>query len=370
MRLRSAAWRRPWWFVPTVIVAVGALAAGLVVGVQLFSGWGAAPASSAGSAVPVHVVRGRTVKVPVMHPYRAAAVSWPAAASATAVIPAGAGGGSGSLAAGPSAGSVRAGDLPVWVGPPDTAATKAGGKTVTAAETTGATGSQVQVVMASHATASALGVHGVVLSVAPAGSAGGAGGAGGRVHVSVDYSSFADAYGGNYASRLRVVELPACAVTTPRVAACRKQTPVSSGSADGVRTDQVGADITLPGTGTTSAVRSGQTVLTAALSPTPSDAVVLAVTAGVSGSGGDYAVPPFSETDEWVNGDSSGAYKYSYPITVPPVPGGLEPTVALSYDSHSSATARSRRRLGIFRTAPCSRRLCVVAGRWGLARIL
>jgi hypothetical protein len=126
MRLRSAAWRRPWWFVPTVIVAVGALAAGLVVGVQLFSGWGAAPASSAGSAVPVHVVRGRTVKVPVMHPYRAPPVSWPAATSATAVItPAPEQAKAARLAAGPSAGSARAGDLPVWVGPPDTAAAKA-----------------------------------------------------------------------------------------------------------------------------------------------------------------------------------------------------------------------------------------------------
>lgn len=124
-------------------------------------------------------------------------------------------------------------DLPVWIGPPD-AAVAADGKAVTTAYTTGT----VRVAMASHAMASALGVHGVVFSMAPAGSAGG------RVHVSVDYSSFAAAYGGGYASRLRVVELPGCALTTPQVASCRVQSAVMGGSADDVRTGRVGADVT------------------------------------------------------------------------------------------------------------------------------
>ncbi|HEY1626654.1 MAG TPA: hypothetical protein VGG16_22945, partial [Streptosporangiaceae bacterium] len=324
--------RRPWWFVPVVLVAVGSLVAGLVVGLQLFSGWGAAPSSQAGRPVPVHVVKGRTVKVPVMHPYHAPLVSWPATATATAVIgPARVRVEPVPEAAGPSAGSVRAGGLPVWVGPPDTAvAAKPGGKAVTTAYAGGTAVSRVQVAMASHAAASALGVHGVVFSMSPSGSAGG------RVHVSVDYSSFAGAYGGGYASRLRLVELPACALTTPQVASCRKQTPVPSGSADDVHTDQVGADVTLPAASITSAVRSGQPVLAAALSSASTDAVVLAVTSAVSGSGGDYGVPSLSEMDEWVNGDSSGAYQYSYPITVPPVPGGLQPAVSLAYDSQST----------------------------------
>jgi RHS repeat-associated protein len=329
----SARWRRPWWFVPVVLVAVGSLVAGLIVGLQLFAGWGAAPGSQAGSPVPVHVVHGRTVKLPVMHPYRAAPVAWPAAETGTAVIsPAPARAEAVALAAGPSAGSARAGDLPVWVGPPDTGATagasaKTGGKPATTAYT-GTAVSQVQVGMASHAVASELGVHGVVFSVAPAGSAGG------PVHVSVNYSSFADAYGGSYTSRLHLVELPACALTTPKVAACGKQTPVPSGSADNVRTDRVGADVTLPGTATTSAVRSGQPALTAAVTPDASSgAVVLAATAAMAGSGGNFTAMPVPEMTEWVNGASSGAYEYSYPITVPPVPGDLTPDVSLGYDS-------------------------------------
>ena len=42
---------------------------------------------------------------------------------------------------------------------------------------------------------------------------------------------------------------------------------------------------------------------------------------------------PFSDAAEWVNGASSGALSYSYPVQVPPVPGGFEPGVKLDYSS-------------------------------------
>src|SRR5262249_25196079 len=45
---------------------------------------------------------------------------------------------------------------------------------------------------------------------------------------------------------------------------------------------------------------------------------------------------PLSDASEWVSGPSSGAYTDSYPITVPPVPGGLEPTVSLEYNSQAT----------------------------------
>ena len=52
--------------------------------------------------------------------------------------------------------------------------------------------------------------------------------AAGRVRVGLDYASFAQAYGGNFGTRLQLVKLPACALTTPQVAACRRQTPLGS----------------------------------------------------------------------------------------------------------------------------------------------
>jgi RHS repeat-associated protein len=333
MRMRSAAARHPWWFTPTVLVAVASMVASLILALQLASGRGAVPVSQPGSPVPVHVLKGRSVKVPAMRRYHAPPVSWPAAVTATAAFSAAAVPAEAvPRTAGPSAGSARAGNLPIWVGPPDAAAVpKASREPVTTADTTGNGVSRVRVAMSPHAAAAALGVHGVVFSVAPAG------GTRGSVHVSLHYSSFADAYGGNYASRLHLVELPVCALTTPKVAACRKQSPVPSGSADNVRTERVGADITFAGTGTTPAARLGQATLTAdvssGLDAPPSGVVVLAATSAMTGSGGNYTVPPLSEMSEWVNGASSGAYTYSYPITVPPVPGGLEPTVALTYNS-------------------------------------
>ena len=102
--------------------------------------------------------------------------------------------------------------------------------------------SRASVSLASQRAARTLGVRGLVLSVRRAdGTA-----AAGRVHVSVSYAKFAQGYGGDYGSRLRLVELPACALTAPTVRACRIQIPL--GSLNDARQDWVGADVTLPGT--------------------------------------------------------------------------------------------------------------------------
>jgi RHS repeat-associated protein len=162
-----------------------------------------------------------------------------------------------------------------------------------------------------HQVAKALGIAGTVFTVARAdGSA-----AAGRVHVSFDYAGFEYAYGGNYAARLRLVELPSCALTTPRAAACATQTPLVSG--DDVAAATAGADVIVPGS-------------TAAQ---PGHGVVLALTPSAQGSTGDYAAEPVSEMDQWLSTGSSGAYKYTDDIAVPPVPGGLEPNASLQYDS-------------------------------------
>jgi RHS repeat-associated protein len=332
--------RRRWLVLTVSITAALLLVAGLVAGVQLLAGgWGRAPASAAGHPVPVHRVTGRQVRIAPMPAGQRPSAHWPAAASGTAVITAGAAPGSQSSGspALPTPGSVRAGGLPVWVGPPSAGLQR---RTVTAADTSGAAVSRVQVSMASHALTNALGVPGVVFSVSRADGSPSAG----PVHVSLDYSAFAHAYGGDYASRLRLVELPSCALSTPQVARCRTWEPLAAGSADSVRAGRVGANVTLPaaGTGTAAALTpsgpSGSTVLTAAVSPAAasSPGVVLAAMPAPSGSGGNYAMSPLSDSSEWVGGGNSGAFTYSYPVQVPPVPGGLAPEVNLSYDSQAT----------------------------------
>jgi RHS repeat-associated protein len=312
------------------IVSALALVAGLLYTGGVFGGWGRAPAAAAGSPVAVHPVQGRKVRVPAMRPWSRPHASFPAAGGATAVIAAAPAPAprAARLQAGPSAGSGRAGNLPVWVGAPDTPA--AMGPATAAAVTQLAPGSavaRVGVSMAGQAAAAALGVHGVVLSLTRSDGSQAAG----RIHVSLGYSAFAQSAGGDYAARLHLVELPACALTTPQLAQCRVQTPIRS--ANDVRAAQVGADVTLPGLTATRATADNVTAtLMSAISPAP---LVLAALASSSGSGGNFAAEPASEADAWVAGGSSGAFSYSYPIDVPPVPGGLEPNVSLDYSSQS-----------------------------------
>lgn len=162
---------------------------------------GTAAASPPQKPVPVHVVPHRPVKVPVMTPWKRPAVSWPAAGTATVTL-AGAGASAGAATAaqaGPGRDGIRAGRLPVWAGPP------AGGSADAASRATLGAPSSVTVSMQPQPAAQALGIPGVLFTVGRAdGKA-----AASRVHISLSYSSFADAYGGDYASRLRLVELPA-----------------------------------------------------------------------------------------------------------------------------------------------------------------
>jgi RHS repeat-associated protein len=266
--------------------------------------------------VPVHAIHGRRAHVPAMKPWRRPAVTWPAPGSATVQLAgaarAGRAPGNAALAR-PSAGSVRAGKLPVWIGPP---ASQAGNRTSAVSGQNGpaAPPAALRVTMAPRHAAVAAGVAGVILTVARAGTGVGAA----RLHLSLGYRSFAYADGGDYAARLHLVELPACALTTPRLAACRRQVPLRS--ADDVATRQVGADLTLrqqPDTGGTGS------------------ATVVALTTTPSGSAGSFSATPLAPAGSWQGGGSSGAFTYSYPITVPPVPGGLAPQVSLGYSSQS-----------------------------------
>ena len=305
----ARAWKRRWssalrrWRLLTAVVATVSLVAGLLIGLGWhLTGWGPAPASDPGLPVAVHVVQGRKVFIPPMLPYRVPPASWPAAQTATVTV-------AGAL--------TRAGDTPVLVGPAESASPR-----VAAAVPV-----QVRVSVASHQAATALGVHGLVFAVAPV-----AGGPGGRIHVSADYAAFASAYGGDFAGRLRLVELPACALTTPQVASCRQQVPIQLGAGNDVRAQRAGGDVTLPGT---PAVASAATDI-AVLADTSPASVVLALTPAPSGDGGNFAVTPFSDAKEWVNGASSGTFSYAYPVQVPPVPGGFTPKVSMDYSSQQT----------------------------------
>ena len=272
-----------------------------------------------GNPVPVHLVASRPVRVPALPPaWHPAPARWPAAGTATVQVQPGAAalGSPADASAGggmaqPTQGSARAGALPVWVGP-----AAAGGSPAT-----------VQVTMASPSAARAAGMTGVIFTISAAAPATAT-----ALRVSLDYSSFAEADGGSFGSRLRLVELPACALTTPQAAACRRQTPVSS--ANNPAADQLGTDITLGAAGAAASpagasADAGASPATGSVAPQ----IVLAATTSTSGSQGSYSATPLSDTGSWTAGGSSGAFSYSYPVAVPPVPGGLTPPVAIGYNS-------------------------------------
>jgi RHS repeat-associated protein len=222
------------------------------------------------------------------------AAAWPAAGVADVVPGAG------------SAAAVRAGGLPVSVAPP--AAVSVSGQ---AAVSSAAVPSRVHVEVLDHASAVRAGVDGVVVRVRRSDGGSGAG----PVALTVDYSGFRNAFGGGWADRLHLVELPACALSTPAAAGCGQSVAIASSN------DTV----------------AGR--LSASVSAGPVDAV-FAVAAGAGGSGtsggsaaGNYAASTLSPDGSWQAGSASGDFTYSYPMRVPPVPGGLQPSVAASYDS-------------------------------------
>ncbi|WP_129843618.1 polymorphic toxin-type HINT domain-containing protein [Streptomyces sp. RFCAC02] len=134
--------------------------------------------------------------------------------------------------------------------------------------------------------------------------------AGAEVGVELDYAAFAQSYGGSYGARLRLVQLPACAVTTPEQPACR------------VRTDLASVNDT-----------AGQTLSAAEPVSLNAQPVVLAAVADDSGETGDYQATELSASATWAVGLNSGDFTWSYDMPVPDVPGGLTPSVTVNYSS-------------------------------------
>ncbi|MGW1619934.1 RHS repeat-associated core domain-containing protein [Streptomyces sp. NPDC002172] len=190
----------------------------------------------------------------------------------------------------------------------------------------------VSVRVLSRKAATAAGIKGVLLTAGASDH--------GDAKVSIDYSAFASAYGGDWAGRLHLVQLPACALTTPDKAACRVQTPLNSHNS--ISGQSVSATVPL---GQASAQRSDarasrSTTRSALLSQaTAASATVLALTAtsGESASGsGNYSASPLSPSSSWQAGGSSGAFTWSYPLSTPPAAAGPAPSLSLDYDSGST----------------------------------
>ncbi|MGW4215172.1 SpvB/TcaC N-terminal domain-containing protein, partial [Lentzea sp. NPDC004789] len=132
---------------------------------------------------------------------------------------------------------------------------------------------------------------------------------GGSAKVEVDYSSFRWAYGGDWASRLRLVELPECALSTPDRPECAAK-PVPS------RNDTAKSKVT-------------------ATQASPSGVTLMALSSGTSSGSGTYKATSLSPSATWSAGSNTGGFSWSYPLRVPPSLGGPAPSLTLGYSSQS-----------------------------------
>ncbi|ALG08388.1 hypothetical protein AOZ06_17045 [Kibdelosporangium phytohabitans] len=133
--------------------------------------------------------------------------------------------------------------------------------------------------------------------------------------VEVDYSGFRDAYGGDWANRLKLALLPDCALSTPEGENCQAK-PLSTRN-DGA--GKLSADVT------------------------PGHNQLFAVTAAASSGAGDYQASSLSPGSTWSSGTSSGDFNWQYEMHAPPALDGPAPELALSYssgnvDARTSAT--------------------------------
>ncbi|MFD9689208.1 RHS repeat-associated core domain-containing protein [Kitasatospora sp. NPDC059088] len=200
--------------------------------------------------------------------------------------------------------SRQAGDLPVWLAPADAAATPASGS-VRVRTVEGADSRTV-----------------VALSRSDGAEVG-------KVRVGIDLGSVG--FGGDFAHRAQLSVLPECALTSPGDAACQVRTPVASHYDE--RAKQLVADVDLPATGTATARQRAESLSAGVASGAPQ---LLLTLDGTPTSGtGSYSATPFSPSQAWAAGGSSGSFTYSYPIAVPPALGGGAPPLALGYDSAS-----------------------------------
>lgn len=162
----------------------------------------------------------------------------------------------------------------------------------------------------------------------------GASEAGDKVRVSVDVTHLA---GGDLATRLVPVHLPACALTSPQEPACQAGTPledVDLVTKDGRTVLSAAADAPEPAAPTGSTATS-QASARVAERAAESDTAVVALMADEQGPNGDWGATKLAAASAWDVSAQTGAFSWSYPMRTPPVPGGLAPDLEFSYSSAS-----------------------------------
>lgn len=176
----------------------------------------------------------------------------------------------------------------------------------TKAEKQPRTADSVKVEVLDQKIADTLGIKGVVLKVTGPKT-------GGRAQLSLDYSAFASAYGGDWAGRLNLLKFPECLLSDSGTGKCRAPKPLDSVN------DRAEEHLS--------------STLTFKPAVSRAETMVLALAAGTQSGGGDYKATPLASSSTWEAGGSAGTFTWSYPLRTPPAAAGPAPGLSISYDS-------------------------------------
>ncbi|MER6391230.1 polymorphic toxin-type HINT domain-containing protein [Streptomyces sp. NPDC001523] len=252
-------------------------------------------------------------------------VAWPTPGTAEVTLPA-----TSSLANTNLFTQSQAGSLPVRVTRTAQPTPSGKAKSLAPAKDTAAP-NRVKVSVADRNKTRQAGIEGLLLSVQRSDGSSAAG----TAQVEVDYSKIKGAYGANWASSLQLIELPACALTTPAKPECLKGTPLRT--RNNPLTGTLSAAVNLPAAPATATSTKGMSASAGAswLAAPSAGMTVLAAAPGADGSDGSFKATSLAASGSWSAGGNSGGFGWNVPIAVPPVPGGLSPKVGLSYGSSS-----------------------------------
>ncbi|MGW0402095.1 polymorphic toxin-type HINT domain-containing protein [Streptomyces sp. NPDC003002] len=162
--------------------------------------------------------------------------------------------------------------------------------------------------------------------------------ASGPVQVTLDYSGFKYAYGGGFASRLRLVKLPACALTTPKAKGCSPDKVTFVKADNDVKAGKITATVEADGDPAAKPIGLAKDTFApqSTMSTTSAESgSVYAVASSSSSDAGDYRASTLSQSGSWNVSTGSGAFNYNIPIHVPSPPTGSAPNLDLSYNSQS-----------------------------------
>ncbi|WP_440099377.1 polymorphic toxin-type HINT domain-containing protein [Streptosporangium sp. H16] len=173
------------------------------------------------------------------------------------------------------------------------------------------------------------------------------GAATGKVRAEFSYAGFRDAYGGDFASRLQLLRLPACALQTPRPRSCVIR-PSTVAASNDLRAGTLTADIEAAPAGKAQAMppaepstpakdrkQAAARAAEAALASQLATGSVYLLAAGLTGPNGNWGATDLKPSGTWQAGTSGGGFDYDLPLPEAPSPGGEGPGLSLQYDASS-----------------------------------